>query len=303
MNQPYFIVVLAHSLHGRIRRFHIDQKIVFAVLGLALVGCFTMFGMVSSYIRMAWKVSQYNRLQAQTDALRERYQNLLKESSQKSNQVVQLELLASEVSMAYGIKQRPGAGKAAERSKFSEAKLSGPVQPSFTESLEEYNLLKSANLNVFGNSYARRYLVHATPSLWPIMGRLLSHFGKREDPFNGMQAFHSGVDISAPTGTPVRVTADGIVVAAEYSGGGYGKLIVIDHGGGIETCYAHLSRIDVLPGQEVRMGQFIGATGATGRVTTPHLHYEVRRGGGPINPIQYLNHGFTSPVTHREFGF
>ena len=73
MNQPYFIVVLAHSLHGRIRRFHIDQKIIFAVLGLALFGCFTLFGMVSSYLRMAWKVSQYNRLQAQTDALRARY--------------------------------------------------------------------------------------------------------------------------------------------------------------------------------------------------------------------------------------
>jgi len=66
----------------------------------------------------------------------------------------------------------------------------------------------------------------------------------------------------------VRVTADGIVVSAEFSGGGYGKLIVVDHGGGLETCYAHLSRIDVLPGQEVRMGQFIGASGATGRVTT-----------------------------------
>ena len=305
MNQPYFIVVLAHSLHGRIRRFHIDQKIIFAVLGLALFGCFTLFGMVSSYLRMAWKVSQYNRLQAQTDALRARYQNLLKESSQKSSQVAQLQLLASEVSMAYGIKQIPVSRNApAQSAQFTESKLSGPIQPpSFTESLAEYNLLKSANLNVFGNSYARRYLIHAKPSLWPVIGRLLSHFGKREDPFNGMQAFHTGVDISAAMGTPVRVTADGIVVSAEFSGGGYGKLIVVDHGGGLETCYAHLSRIDVLPGQEVRMGQFIGASGATGRVTTPHLHYEVRVGGSPIDPHSFLDHSFAAPAAQREFGF
>jgi len=127
MNQPYFIVVLAHSLHGRIRRFHIDQKIIFAVLGLALFGCFTLFGMVSSYLRMAWKVSQYNRLQAQTDALRARYQNLLKESSQKSSQVAQLQLLASEVSMAYGIKQIPVSRNVpAQSAQFTESKLSGP---------------------------------------------------------------------------------------------------------------------------------------------------------------------------------
>ena len=304
MNQPYFIVVLAHSLHGRIRRFHIDQKIVFAVLGLALLGCFTLFGMVSSYMRMAWKVSQYNRLQAQTDALRARYQNLLAESSQKSSQVAQLQLLASEVTMAYGIKQIPASHNApAQSAQFSEAGLAGPVQPpSFTESLEQYNLLKSANLNVFGNSYMRRYLAHAKPSLWPVIGRLLSPFGKREDPFNGMQATHTGVDISAAMGTPVRVTADGIVVSTDYSGG-YGRLIVVDHGGGLETYYAHLSRIDVLPGQEVRMGQFIGASGASGRVTTPHLHYEVRMGGIPINPHSFLDHSFASPVPQREFGF
>jgi murein DD-endopeptidase MepM/ murein hydrolase activator NlpD len=118
-----------------------------------------------------------------------------------------------------------------------------------------------------------------------------------------MQAFHTGVDISAAMGTPVRVTADGIVVSAEFSGGGYGKLIVVDHGGGLETCYAHLSRIDVLPGQEVRMGQFIGASGATGRVTTPHLHYEVRVGGSPIDPHTFLDHSFAAPAAQREFGF
>jgi murein DD-endopeptidase MepM/ murein hydrolase activator NlpD len=303
MNQPYFIVVLAHSLHGRIRRFHIDQKIIFAVLCLALLGGFTLFGAVSSYLRMAWKVSQFNQLRAQTEVLRIRYQSLLKESKQTSAQMAQLQVLASEVSVAYGIKQTGGVGKAQSAPGFSEANLSDPkLVPTFSESLSEYNLLKSANLNVFGNSYSRRFFLNTTPYLWPVVGRLLSSFGRREDPFNGMQAFHAGLDISAAMGTPVRVTADGVVVSAEFSGA-YGKLICVDHGRGLHSCYAHLSRIDVLPGQEVHAGEFIAASGATGRVTSPHLHYEIRIGGNPVNPYPYLARGFAEPVTHREFGF
>jgi murein DD-endopeptidase MepM/ murein hydrolase activator NlpD len=134
------------------------------------------------------------------------------------------------------------------------------------------------------------------------VGRLLSGYGKRDDPFAGEQIFHTGVDISAAMGTPVRVTADGIVVSAEWFGG-YGKLIIVDHGHGMRTYYAHLSRMDVLPGQEVRLGQIIAATGATGRVTAPHLHYEVRIGGNAVNPHTYLDHSLTVPNLHREFGF
>jgi len=298
MNQPYFIVVLAHSLHGRIRRFHVDQKIIFAVLGLALLGCFTLFGMVSSYIRMAWKVSQYNQLRAQTDVLRMRYQNLLNETRQTSDQMARLQLLASEVTMSYGIKRNSSGGDA-RAPEFSEAKLGEKaLAPTYTESLNEYDLLKSAKLNVF----ASRFLVNTTPSLWPVVGRLLSGYGKRDDPFAGEQIFHTGVDISAAQGTPVRVAADGIVVSAEWFGG-YGKLIIVDHGHGMRTYYAHLSRMDVLPGQEVRLGQIIAATGATGRVTAPHLHYEVRIGGNAVNPHTYLDHSLTVPNTHREFGF
>ncbi len=302
MNQPYFIVVLAHSLHGRIRRFHIDQKIIFAVLGLALLGCFTLFGMVSSYLRMAWKVSQYNQLRAQTEVLRTRYQNLMNENRQTTDQMARLQLLASEMVMAYGIKRNQGGGDA-RAPQFSEANLSAKlVPPTFAESLNEYNLLKSANLNVFGSSFNRRFLLNTTPTLWPVVGRLLSGYGKRDDPFAGAQIFHTGVDIAAATGTPVRVTADGIVVSAEWFGG-YGKCIIIDHGHGMRTYYAHLSRIDVLPGQEVRLGQVIAASGATGRVTAPHLHYEVRIGGNAVNPHTYLDHSLTVPNTHREFGF
>ncbi len=128
---------------------------------------------------------------------------------------------------------------------------------------------------------------NGTPSMWPVDGRLLSPFGARTDPFSGEGAFHTGVDISALIGTPVRAAADGIVTYAAMENG-YGRIIKVDHGNGIETYYAHLSRFYVQEGQDVRRGEMIGAVGNSGRVTAPHLHYEVRLGHAPVNPYRYL---------------
>lgn len=299
MNQPYFIVVLAHSMHGRLRRFQIDQKVIFAVLGLALLGCFTLFGMVSSYMRMAWKVGNYNNLREETEFLRARYQKLLTEANQTNEQMARLQMFASEVSVAYGINKRQGTSADAALGSIDQM----PLMPTLRETLEEYNRLKTASLGTGGRLTSRRWLTNTTPGLWPVMGRLLSSFGTREDPFFSHQAFHTGVDISATQGTPVHVAADGVVVQAGWEGA-YGKLVVIDHLNGLQTYYAHLSRIDVIPNQEVRMGQVIGGTGATGRATAPHLHYEVRRGGTPVNPHYYLEKSAlaTSNPT-RDFGF
>jgi len=126
-------------------------------------------------------------------------------------------------------------------------------------------------------------------------------FGERTDPFSGEGAMHTGVDISAPTGTPVLATADGIVTFAEWFSG-YGQLVIVDHANGYETYYAHLSRFGVVEGQEVRRGDQIGAVGSTGRVTAPHLHYEVRIGGAPVNPHTYLAGGVMQLVK-KDFPF
>jgi murein DD-endopeptidase MepM/ murein hydrolase activator NlpD len=127
-------------------------------------------------------------------------------------------------------------------------------------------------------------------------------FGVRTDPFSGEGAMHTGVDISAPTGTAVVTTADGIVEFTGWSNG-YGRLIVVDHGNGTETYYAHLSHIGVIEGQEVRRGEQIGAVGATGRVTAPHLHYEVRLGGSPMNPYRYLAKAGVVQLVQKDLPF
>jgi murein DD-endopeptidase MepM/ murein hydrolase activator NlpD len=280
MKQHYFVVVLAHSLHGRLRRIHIPHHSLYIVLALALFGGVSLFGMVSSYLRMTWKISNYNSLRSELETVRSRYQAQQREMDQKQEQLASFQMLASEMTMALGLKRKiEGTDDISDE---------GPLMPSFKESIEEYNFLKSASLSRISHTYARAWQKNIVPSLWPVNGRILSRFGDRQDPFSGEGAFHTGVDISATTGTEVHAAADGIVYMAEYEGPGYGKMVIVDHGNGIRTRYAHLSAFDVVAGQEVRRGQIIARSGNTGRTTSPHLHFEVRMGGSAVNPYPYL---------------
>ena len=133
----------------------------------------------------------------------------------------------------------------------------------------------------------REALAAATPSIWPVAGWLSSGFGTRLDPFTGAQDFHTGIDISADHGEPVRAAADGTVVTARAAGN-YGNLVVLDHGFGIATRYGHLSTFAVAEGQQIEKGAVLGYVGSTGRSTNPHLHYELLLNGRPANPLRLL---------------
>lgn len=128
----------------------------------------------------------------------------------------------------------------------------------------------------------------AIPSMQPVDAvKLTSSFGVRSDPFHGSAAMHAGVDIPGPVGTPVYATADG-VIGRSGRAGGYGNLVTVNHGKGIETRYGHLSKILVAPNTRVRRGQLIGLMGSTGRSTGSHLHYEVRVDGTAVNPMPFM---------------
>ena len=129
----------------------------------------------------------------------------------------------------------------------------------------------------------------AVPSDKPVKtAEFTSGYGIRSDPFRGSAAKHAGIDLAAPVGTPIYATADGTVSDAGYNSGGYGNLIKLDHGKGIETRYGHLSAILVAAGQRVTRGQMIGRMGSTGRSTGSHLHYEVRIDSRAVNPIPFM---------------
>jgi murein DD-endopeptidase MepM/ murein hydrolase activator NlpD len=280
MKQDYFILVLAHSLHGRLRRIHVPHRIVYGVLLLAVFGAVSLFGLVSSYARMAWKVANYNALRTETETLKSRYQRLQSTVNQTNAQLASLQILAQEVSLAYGIKEKiEGPADI-----FSEARL----VPTVSESIEEYTFLRSSKFSKLSNSFTQRLQTNVLPNGWPIQGRLMGGFGVRQDPFSGEGAYHTGVDISAPTGTLVQAAADGRVkFAGLYRG--YGLLVIVSHGNGYETYYAHLSKISVTEGQELRRGEHVGDVGSSGHSTGPHLHYEVRIGNSPVNPYRFLN--------------
>lgn len=131
--------------------------------------------------------------------------------------------------------------------------------------------------------------VIAVPSDKPVkMASFTSSFGVRNDPFGRGAAMHAGIDLAGPVGTPIYATADGTVTDAGYNNGGYGNLIKLDHGRGIETRYGHLSSFTVRAGERVKRGQMIGRMGSTGRSTGSHLHYEVRIDGRAVNPIPFM---------------
>jgi murein DD-endopeptidase MepM/ murein hydrolase activator NlpD len=133
----------------------------------------------------------------------------------------------------------------------------------------------------------RNALAAATPSIWPAHGWLTSRMGSRQDPVSGGDDFHAGLDIAGEKGQPIYATAAGRVSQASYQSG-YGNLVIVDHGFGLETKYGHLSSFTVKPGQNVKRGDVIGRLGATGRATGYHLHYEVRANGRLLNPLQLL---------------
>ncbi len=154
---------------------------------------------------------------------------------------------------------------------------------------------------VFDLARNKADMLAAIPAIQPIknddMRRISSYYGIRMDPFYKVNKFHQGVDFSAPTGTEVFATGNGKVVKIERSRWGYGNTIIIDHGFGYHTKYAHLHEFKVRRGEFVKRGQLIATVGNSGKSTAPHLHYEVHKNSRPVNPI----HFFFNDLTPEEY--
>lgn len=146
-------------------------------------------------------------------------------------------------------------------------------------------------------------LLAAIPAIQPVsnkdLSRVASGFGYRIDPVYKTRRFHAGLDFTAPVGTPIYATADGVVKEAGYNTGGYGNNVVINHGFGFETLYAHMYKIKARVGQKVKRGEVIGYIGNTGKSTGPHLHYEVHKKGQPVDPIYYFYNDLTPAQFER----
>ncbi|HEY3929598.1 MAG TPA: M23 family metallopeptidase [Candidatus Koribacter sp.] len=289
MRKRFYILFVARDAEGQLRKIPIPIHYLYVFMVGALIGMFTITGMAGSYTRMLLKVTRFNQLRSEKEALKSRYNQLEQVSKEKDIQVASLGSVANEVSVLYGLK--PDA-------KIMTSPKDADNPEMFAASLNKLYALRDTAMtgvatagisNGFNRQASLTDWVRAAdaPQFWPVMGPITGPFGERTDPFNGEGAFHAGVDISSTYGQPVLAPADGDVTYADFYNG-YGRLIEIDHGHGVTTRYGHLSGFTVIEGQHVQRGQVIGYVGMTGRSTGPHLHYEVRINDTPVNPTKYL---------------
>jgi len=154
---------------------------------------------------------------------------------------------------------------------------------------------------VFTMAKNKENMLASIPAIQPVsnkdLTRIGSYFGTRMDPFYKVKKFHEGVDFTAPTGTEIYATGNGVITQATRNFGGYGNEVIIDHGYSYSTRYAHLSKILVRPGEHFKRGQVIGLVGNTGKSTAPHLHYEIRKNDLAVNPIYF----FYNDISPEQF--
>jgi murein DD-endopeptidase MepM/ murein hydrolase activator NlpD len=292
MERKFYTFLIFPGVHGRLRKVQLPFYVIHLVLGLSLVGVVTLGALANSYARMLLKVSNYNNVRSEREALKTQYRSLESVVHQTNAKLNSLQSLAAEVALTYGFGQ-------AHRPQFPRpmlplATLSDSTLPSgYHASLSVFNFMKTmaltgpAEVTPRGGVSGLGVDPSAIPSAWPLRGQISGGFGERMDPLSGEGEFHTGLDISAAYGSEVQSTADGIVLAAEPQAG-YGNQILIDHGNGIMTKYGHLSKMYVVTGEEVKCAQPIGEVGLTGKTTGPHLHYEVLVHDTPVNPAKYL---------------
>jgi murein DD-endopeptidase MepM/ murein hydrolase activator NlpD len=287
MKPETYTFFVASNRKGNFRKITLPSYALHVLAILVVVGGITVLAAASSYTRMLWKVGNYNALRRQQDTLKHNYEQLQSSVQDTNQRLNSLQSLATEVAMTYGFmrfrqspfglnEDLPGSNTGFERS---------VAQFNFLEKNVTSAAIPSGGLSLLPASGVAG--LTSTPSLWPVIGHLTGTFGERMDPFSGEGAFHTGVDISSQYGDEVRVTADGIVIEANDRAG-YGRLVVVDHGYGVTTWYGHLSSFSVLIGEQLKRGDSIGNVGVSGRTTGPHVHYEVRINGAPVNPMRYL---------------
>jgi murein DD-endopeptidase MepM/ murein hydrolase activator NlpD len=289
LQKRFYILFVARGDDGTLRKISIPVHYLYVFAIGAAIGFLSLTGIASSYTRMLLKVSQFNQLRTEKDQLKSSYSRLEQVAKERDVQVASLGSIASEVSALYGLKSEP-IMVTGSSDQIHEADI--------TSSLDQLHALRTSALTgatmvgltmgLTRNATTADWIrANSAPNVWPVEGQVTGSFGERIDPFNGEGAFHSGVDIGSTYGKQIIAPADGVVVATETLGG-YGKIIMMDHGSGISTRYGHLSGFAVTPGQRVQRGDVIGYVGESGRSTGPHLHYEVRINGTPVNPYKYL---------------
>lgn len=282
------ILIIPEGSH-RVRRYMVRRTLLHAVAGV--LGVFLIVGglLFWDYLRTHVDRGELQRLRAQNHAQQTELRRLATSLDDLRKDMVVLAQNDAKV-RAMAQLSRPksdlvvGVGGPVEDEGATELT---DIQRQIDQIRQDIDLRRESQEEIRGFLIDQRSLLSAKPRGWPARGWMTSTFGMRNSPFSGRLKMHEGIDIAARIGTPIYASADGIVSQAGYEEG-YGKLVVVDHGYGYKTYYAHASKYYVKVGQRVKRGDMVAAVGNTGSSTGAHLHYEVRLNGVPLNPKKFL---------------
>jgi len=296
MAKRFYTCIIVPDASERLHKLRIPERALHALGVLGVLSFLVAVALGFSYAHMAFKASDYDQLQAENTDLKIKTQDLQVSTSKLSSKISDLENLSAKLTKVIeedpvfkASKKLNMVPEGGSRVDLTTAELIGDGNLSSSVDIlrdrakgleDQYNLLNQL-------VDQRREMYDLTPNIWPVNGKMGSQYGARLDPFDSSSEMHMGLDIMAAVGSAVKAPAAGTVKLAQRESD-YGNLIVIDHGNGLTTRYAHLQSFAVYVGQQVTKGQMIGRVGMTGRTTGPHLHYEVRLNDRPMNPRTYL---------------
>jgi murein DD-endopeptidase MepM/ murein hydrolase activator NlpD len=305
MAKKFFTILVLPDASSQIRRFHIAKPIlstVAATAGLIFVAfLFLIYQSVGHTGHMlelrqlrtttneqAHLSEKVERLESQLTQLRELDHRLrtvagleVKDAERSILGVGGADTLSSSALMVAAVAHQGSTADAAKKVRVDS--MGGELD----RLSREMNDRGKSFQGLIQSLEAKRSVLTSTPTIWPVKGWLTAGFGPRLSPFTGRKQMHEGVDISNTVGTPIIAPADGVVT---YTGplGGFGNVVSVDHGHKISTFYAHLQQHKVSQGQRVRRGDVIGLVGTSGRVTGPHLHYEIQVNEVAVDPTKYV---------------
>jgi murein DD-endopeptidase MepM/ murein hydrolase activator NlpD len=289
MARKFYTCIIVPNASQKLHKLRVPAQALHVLAVIGVLSFFVAVALGFHYIGMASRVENLHKLEAENATLKVDTQQLRVQTAQLSRQVAELENEADIITKA--IQEDPllrklGTGRPSVGGSTSNVPTNelSSIPDGSVDALRQRMEDLVRELDMLGEK-ARH--IRSTPTIWPLLGRIGSHFGPRLDPFTGDAETHLGIDIAAPRGAPVKATADGVVHFAGRQTE-YGNLIVLDHPNGFSTRYGHLSAFKVSEDQTVRKGEVIGYVGMTGRATAPHLHYEVRLNDHAVNPRPYL---------------
>jgi murein DD-endopeptidase MepM/ murein hydrolase activator NlpD len=297
-NETYTLMLVPDT-HSDVKRYQVKKKwlvqglFALALLVLLAVGIFVHYGMVVTEARANPALREDNlKLKQELAVVREQLKHIdsTLDRVERFDQKLRAMTLLSDPqrNLALGpveAKMSPESGNEFVRGKATDSTESlgeklDSLSASATRQEQSLQELQSYFLE-------QKSMLSSVPSVWPVRGWVTSDFGSRLDPYTSERVMHAGLDIAGEHGKEIVSPADGMVVFAGLEGG-YGNVLVIDHGYGVKTRYGHLSSISVKPGDKVKRGDTVAALGNTGRSTGPHLHYEVRVNGIAQNPRKFI---------------